>query len=75
MFKEIRQQKLFFKKNFVYKVTYYTTDDPEYAIRTTTAPNTSIVTVGKGVEERFYVIFKNDYSYEYIDFRWNGRNG
>jgi pullulanase len=28
----------------------------------------SIVTVGKGVEERFYVIFKNDYSYEYIDF-------
>ena len=28
----------------------------------------SIVTVGKGVEETFYVIFKNDYSYEKIDF-------
>lgn len=45
---------LFFKKNFVYKVTYYTTDDPEYAIRTTTAPNTSIVTVGKN-EEGFVI--------------------
>ena len=28
----------------------------------------TVVTVGKGVEERFYVIFKNDYSYEFIDF-------
>ena len=28
----------------------------------------SIVTVGKGVEERFYVIFKNDYSHETIEF-------
>lgn len=28
----------------------------------------SVVTVGKSVDERFYVIFKNDYSYEYIDF-------
>ena len=45
---------MFFKKNFVYKVTYYTTDDPEYAIRTTTAPNTSIVTVGKN-EEGFVI--------------------
>lgn len=45
---------LFFKKNFVYNVTYYTTDDPEYAIRTTTAPNTSIVTVGKN-EEGFVI--------------------
>ena len=28
----------------------------------------TVVTIGKGVEETFYVIFKNDYSYEFIDF-------
>ena len=44
---------VFFRKDFVYKVTYYTTDDPEYAIRTT-APNTSIVTVGKN-EDGFVI--------------------
>ena len=29
----------------------------------------TIVTIGKGVEETFYVIFKNDYKYEFIDFQ------
>ena len=28
----------------------------------------TVVTIGKGVEETFYVIFKNDYNYEFVDF-------
>jgi pullulanase len=29
----------------------------------------TVVTIGKGVNETFYVIFKNDYKYEFIDFQ------
>ena len=28
----------------------------------------TVVTIGKGVNETFYVIFKNDYKYEFIDY-------
>lgn len=46
---------IFFKKNFVYNVTYYTTDDPEFAIKSN-EPKVSIVPVE--VNEEGFTISK-----------------